>query len=219
MPMGRQAACTLRIGRTTAVGEAFLETETLLFRGDLRLEIPLDRIRKVAVVEHDLIVLTPDQEARFELGGAVALRWARAIREPKGLFEKLELTPLSHVAVVGITDPDFLATLRERAASVAEGRVPEGTATVFLGADARPALPRIPLLRATLLDTGVLWVVRPKGSASISESEVLGAIREAGLVDTKVVAFSPTHTAHKCVIPVARRGQPGHRRVRPRPAR
>src|SRR5581483_1477272 len=32
------------------------------------------------------------------------------------------------------------------------------------------------------------------------------AAKAAGLVDTKVVAFSKTHTAHKCVIPVEMRG-------------
>jgi hypothetical protein len=217
--MGRQARCTVRIGARSSVGEAWLEKDTLLFRGELRLEIPLNGIRKVAVVEHDLVVVTTDQEARFELGSAVALRWARAIQEPRGLFDKLELTALSHVAVVDITDAEFLAALRKRAASVSESRVPEGTTTVFLGADTRPALQKIPLLKATLVDTGALWVVRPKGNASISESEVLAAIRGAGLVDTKVVAFSPTHTAHKCVTPVESRGSAGRRRSRPRPAR
>jgi hypothetical protein len=57
-----------------------------------------------------------------------------------------------------------------------------------------------------MIDTGVLWVVRPKGSKDIGETDVFEAIRALGLVDTKVVAFSKTHTAHKCVIPVDQRG-------------
>jgi hypothetical protein len=35
--------------------------------------------------------------------------------------------------------------------------------------------------------------------------DVLDVGKEAGLVDTKVVSFSQTHTAHKLVIPLDRR--------------
>jgi hypothetical protein len=55
---------------------------------------------------------------------------------------------------------------------------------------------------------GALWVVRPKGSAAVTEHDVFDAVREAGLKDTKVVAFSKTHTAHKCVVPLEMRGKP-----------
>ena len=104
-------------------------------------------------------------------------------------------------------DTLFLTALRERAASVAEGRVPGGAPVIFFGAETRDALRKIHLLRARLVDTGVLWIVRPKGSKAISEADVFDALRTAGLVDTKVVAFSKTHTAHKAMIPVEMRGQ------------
>jgi len=50
-----------------------------------------------------------------------------------------------------------------------------------------------------------LWVVYPKGRKEITEGDVLGAGRKAGLKDVKVVGFSLTHTALKFVIPVERR--------------
>jgi hypothetical protein len=206
--MGLQAECTVRMGRKTAVGRALLETKTLIFRGELSLRLAFDRICKVAVRGGVLIVQTPDQEARFELGNAVATRWARMIKEPKGLFDKLDVTSQSRIAVVGVMDPVFVASLRERVASVAQDRVPEGATTIFFGAETRAALRKVPLLRARMVETETLWIVRPKGSRAISESDVLGTIRSAGLVDTKVVAFSGTHTAHKCVIPVEQRGRP-----------
>jgi hypothetical protein len=211
--MGLDAQCTVRVGRKASAGRAQLEGETLLFRGDFRLDIPFERMRDVSVDGGALVVKTDDQEARFELGEAMAQRWARLIKEPKGLFEKLEIGPQSRVAVVDITDSLFLAALRERAASVADGRVPEGASVIFFGAETRDALKKLPLLRARMIDTGVLWLVRPKGSKAIAEAEVFEAVRGAGLVDTKVVAFSKTHTAHKAVIPVELRGQA----VRPRP--
>ncbi len=84
---------------------------------------------------------------------------------------------------------------------------------MFLGAETREALRKLQLVRARMLDAGVLWIIRPKGSKAISESDVYDAAKAAGLVDTKVVAFSKTHTAHKCVIPLELRGQA----IRPRP--
>jgi hypothetical protein len=40
----------------------------------------------------------------------------------------------------------------------------------------------------------------PEGER-VRDVDVMAAAREAGLVDTKVVAFSATHTALKLVIP------------------
>jgi len=210
--MGLEADCSVRVGRKTATGKALLEGEVLLFRGDLPLKIPFEEIREVTAAGGILKVRTADQEIEFEVGPHIAERWLRLIKEPKGLFEKLEVTPQSRVAVVDVTDSLFLTALRERTTSVAEGRVPEGVPVVFFGAETRDALRKVQLLRARMIDTGVLWVVRPKGSQAISEADVFEAVHGNGLVDTKVVAFSKTHTAHKCVIPVEMRGAT---RVRP----
>jgi hypothetical protein len=206
--MGLEAECTVRVGRKTSAGRALLESERLIFRGDFRLEIPFETMREVATEGDALVVKTDEQEARFELGAPVADRWMRLIKEPKSLFEKLEVGKDSRIAVVDVFDSVFLTALRERTASVAEGRVPEGAPVVFFGAETKDALRKVQLLRARMIDTGVLWIVRPKGSKAISEADVYEAIRANGLTDTKVVAFSRTHTAHKCVIPVELRGKP-----------
>lgn len=204
--MGLESQCTVRVGRKTSAGIALLETETLIFRGDFRLEIPFEKMREVSV-DGDALVVSADDDARFELGAQVADRWMRLIKQPKGLFEKLEIGPQSRVAVADLTDSVFLTALRERAASVAEGRVPEGVSIIIFGAETRESLRKIHLLRARMIDSGTLWIVRPKAAKTIAETDVMEAIREAGLVDTKVVAFSRTHTAHKCVVPVELRGQ------------
>jgi hypothetical protein len=209
--MGLEAECTVRVGRKVSAGTAHLESETLLFRGDFRLEIPFDRIRDVTVDGGTLVVVA-DDEARFELGAAVAERWMRLIKQPKALFEKLEISAESRIAVVDVRDSLFLAALRERTSHVAEGRVPEGAAIIFFAAETREALRKLPLIRARMIETGVVWILRPKGSKVITEQDVLQAIRDAGLTDTKVVAFSKTHTAHKSVVPVEMRGQGRRRR-------
>jgi DUF3052 family protein len=204
--MGLEAQCTVRVGRKASAGTAQLEGENLIFRGDFALTIPFERMREVSV-EGDTLVVGADDEVRFELGAPVAVRWMKLIKQPKGLFEKLELGPQSRVAVVDVSDSLFVTALRERTANVSEGRVPEGAATVLFGAETRDALRRLPLLRARLVDTGVLWVIRPKASKAISENDLVEAAREAGLAETKSVAFSRTHTAHKLAVPVEMRGQ------------
>lgn len=206
--MGLEAECTVRVGRKSAAGTALLEGEVLLFRGDMSLRFPFEEMRDVSVDGDALVVKTGDQEARFEIGAPIAERWLRLIKEPKSLFEKLEVGPQSRVAVVDIHDSLFLTALRERTASVAEGRVPEGAPVVFFGAESKDALRRVQLLRARMIDTGVLWIVRPKGVKTITEADVFEAAKANALVDTKVVAFSKTHTAHKLVIPVDMRGRP-----------
>lgn len=211
--MGLEAECTVRVGRKSAAGTALLEGEVLLFRGDMSLRFPFEEMRNVSVDGDALVVKTADQEARFELGTPIAERWLRLIKEPKSLFEKLEVGPQSRVAVVDIHDSLFLTALRERTASVAEGRVPEGAPVVFFGAETKDALRKVQLLRARMIDTGVLWIVRPKGVKTITEADVFDAAKANALVDTKVVSFSRTHTAHKLVIPVELRGQPARPRA------
>jgi hypothetical protein len=210
--MGLEAECTVRVGRKTSTGKALLEGDRLLFRGDFRLDIPFDQMKDVTSDGGTLVVRTSDQQVHLELGTPMSERWARLIKEPKGLFEKLEVGAESRVAVVNIADPLFVVALREHVASVAEGRVPGGVPIIFFGAETRDALRKVQLLRARMMDTGVLWIVRPKGSKAISEADVLDAMRTSGLVDTKVVAFSKTHTAHKAMVPVELRGQTVHRR-------
>ena len=211
VPMGLEAECTVRIGRKSSLGKAKLESDALQFRGggggDLRLDIPLERIRAASVEGDALVVRTEDQEARLELGAHVAERWLKQIKEPKGVLEKLELGPDSRIAVVGVSDAPFLSAVRELVASMVDGRVPAGAQTIFFGADTREALEKVPLLRARMADSGALWIIRPKGSKAISEADVLATVRASGLVDTKVVAFSRTHTAHKTMIPLELRGK------------
>jgi len=76
---------------------------------------------------------------------------------------------------------------------------------IFYGVDNEAALMRVQKLTGFLKANGALWIIRPKGRAEISERATMTAGKRAGLVDVKVVGFSPTHTAEKFVIPVAKR--------------
>jgi hypothetical protein len=209
--MGLEAECTLRLGRKKHTGSAVLDAESLSFRGDIEFKLTFEAIRSVRVEGDELVASSAEQESRFELGRSVAERWTKLIKLPKELFEKLEIGPTSNIAVVDIADPLLVTGLRERTASVSEGRVAPGTPVIFFGAETRDALRKLLLLRARLTDTGVLWLVLPKGQKAIAEADVIHAVREASLVETKVVPISRTHVARKCVIPAEFQGKPARR--------
>ncbi len=85
------------------------------------------------------------------------------------------------------------------------GRVLKECDAIFLGVTREAELSRLAKLKASLKPNGALWIIRPKGRPEISERATMAAGKAAGLVDVKVVGFSPTHTAEKFVIPVAQR--------------
>jgi hypothetical protein len=210
--MGREAVCVARYGGNVSEGRARLETDDLRFRGDFRLAIPLRAMRSVEAVDGELRVTFAglagghpgSGEATFELG-AQAEKWARAILHPPALLDKLDIKPTSRVGVLGVTDPDFWAQLRTRTPAIEEGTLSGDLDLIVLQADDPASLARIATLEPHLKRTGAIWIVAPKGQPHLSELDVLSAGRAAGYTDVKVARFSATHTAHKFVIPKARR--------------
>ena len=201
--MGQEARCTARLGESVSEGKALLETDSLLFRGAFRLEIPFSDMRSVESREGKLTVAFSKGWAVFELGPN-ADRWAERIRNPRTLVDKLGIKPGFRVGLVGC-DADFAAVVRERTFLVSEGDPADGSDLVFLQADSVADLRRVAALAPRLQPAGAIWVIGPKGGREPTEAQVLAAGRAAGLVDTKVVRFSDTHTAHRFSIPKASR--------------
>jgi hypothetical protein len=124
------------------------------------------------------------------------------------LLDKLGVRPGMRVAIVGAVDPagSFLAQLAERTDDVTVGRPKADTDLVFLAADTHAELAELATLRERIRPAGAIWVVSRKGrAATLRDVEVIAAAKDAGLVDNKVVSFSPTHTSLRLVIPVALR--------------
>jgi hypothetical protein len=122
------------------------------------------------------------------------------------LLDKLGVKPGARVAVIDIADADFLAALAERTSDVTLGSPLPETNLVFLGVDTIDELERIGVLRSALVPNGAIWVVSRKGkAATLRDVDVMAAARSVGLVDNKVVSFSPTHTSIRLVIPLALR--------------
>jgi len=128
----------------------------------------------------------------------------RVYRGP--LLDKLGVRPGMRVALVGVADGEIRGLLSERTSDVTEGWPQPDTDVVFLGAESTEALVPLESLVTRIRPNGAIWVVSRKGkAATLRDVEVIGAAKAAGLVDNKVVSFSPTHTSLRLVIPLARR--------------
>ena len=202
--MGQQLPCTAHHDGRTSEGVAHLESRELAFRGDFRLVIPLAEMRDVVAKDGTLRVTFGSGRASFELGEAAA-KWASAIKNPKSVVDKMGIKAGMSVALVSLEDDDFGAQLESRGVSVARGVPRRPMDAILFGAEEADALDRLPALKRRLQPNGSLWVIRPKGVTRITERQVMAAGKAAGLVDTKVVSFSETHTAERFVIPVADR--------------
>jgi hypothetical protein len=203
--MGAEVMCTATVGGRGVKGKARLETDVLQFRAaELTLNIPFNAMTAIAASEGMLTVRHADGTAAFALGAAAA-RWADRIQHPRSRLDKIGAKPAWKASAIGVDDTAFLDELKARVASLSIGRAARGSDAIFLGATSERPLARLAALKAALKPNGALWVIRPKGRPDISEAAVMRAGKAAGLVDVKVVSFSPTHTAEKFVIPIAKR--------------
>lgn len=123
-------------------------------------------------------------------------------------LDKLGVRPGLRIAVLGIADEAFVRELLDRVPDVfiGDGDPEPGTEVVFLAADSADELARLEDLERVIARDGAIWVVSRKGrAATIRDVDVIAAAKATGLVDNKVVGFSPTHTALRLVVPRTRR--------------
>lgn len=223
--MGYDATGTLKFDGKTSNGIAQLEHKELVFRGTVRLSIPLSSINAATARDGTLhIEFAGEFAGEFggEFGGksaeltigAAAEKWAKRITSPPSRLDKLGVKAGMTIAAIGISDEGFLTEAAERAEKVTR-RAPAATRPadlIFYGVDHRDALGELAALKRLIKPDGAVWVVRPKGRKDITEAETMAAGKRAGLIDVKVVSFSDTLTAEKFVIPVAKRPQRTGRR-------
>jgi hypothetical protein len=204
--MGYDATCTMTFDGETSRGTAWLEHKDLVFRGTVRLAIPLATIRSATARDGTLYVRFGNNSAEFAIGSA-AEKWARRITNPPSRLDKLGVKPGMTIASIGVTDEAFVTEVTGRAEKVTN-KAPAASRPVdliFFGVEHRDALARMSALAGLIKPDGAVWIVRPKGRKDVTEAETMAAGKHAGLVDVKVVSFSETHTAEKFVIPLARR--------------
>lgn len=194
--MGRELQCRVDFGKDSSVGKALLETAEVVFRGAFRLKIPFGEIRSMSTRAGKLTIDFPAGTAVLHLGEEAA-KWEARIRNPPGRLDKLGVKAGSKVQLIGSHDEDFKRELSDRQAVITTTS-PE---LVFLTIRKKNDLSKI-----AQLGRQRVWVIYPKGAVAVREGHVRSAGLAAGLVDVKVCAFSPTHTALKFTPRVAKAG-------------
>ena len=203
--MGSEINCSMKFGGKVFKGKALLETDELIFRGEHRLTIPFKKMKSVEANDGELRVFFEDGIASFVLDKK-AEQWEEKILHPKSVLDKLGVKEDSRVSVDGVTDENFLGQLKDKITDVSVNGLQKESDLIFYAADSKKELLRLKGLKKFLKNNGALWIVSLKGKqATIKDTEVMAAGKKAGFVDTKVVGFSPTHTALKFVIPVSSR--------------
>ena len=203
--MGNEATCKVRYGKQESEGKALLETSEILFRGDFRLKIPFSSIKSAKTVDGELRLETAEGLASFHLGSAAAGKWLEKILHPKSRIEKLGVKPGSKVSLISQFDADFLGEVHTLTKSVTKGKASSDAEHIFFEADSMEDFAPLGRISKSMQGAAALWIVYPKGQKHITENDVLAAGRKVGLKDVKVVGFSPTHTALKFVVPLAKR--------------
>lgn len=201
--MGLEANCSATWGDQTSEGKAQLEGDAVLFRGGFRVKLLTRDLKKVEDVGGALVLRHPEGTLRLQLGAA-SRKWADKILNPPSRLDKLGVKPEQKIAVLGVEDRELIPEIEKRAARVLT-RLAAGLDLIFFGASKPADLARLEALRGNLKPEGGIWVIYPKGVKTITQADVMAASKSAGLVDVKVCGFSATHTALKCVIPLAKR--------------
>jgi len=215
--MGREKECRMRLDGRAVEGKALLETDHVLFRGGERAtagRAAATGATRIKILFRDLTTVKASggalrlewgsSWAEFELGAA-AEKWAQKILHPPSRLDKLGVKAGVSVRLHGRFEAGFSVELEAAGVVAARGAAD----LVFLAASGSADLARIPAVMRELEPAGGLWVVYPKGVEAIREIDVIEAGRAAGLKDTKVASFSPTHTALRFTIPVTARVRAG----------
>ncbi|MFN7933401.1 MAG: hypothetical protein U0R19_08750 [Bryobacteraceae bacterium] len=202
--MGLEANCTAVYEGVSGEGKALLETGEFLFRGAFSLRIPLKDIQLAEARRGHLHLTWAEGQAAFALGKD-SEKWALKIRYPRGRLDKLGVKEGMRIAVLGVEDPAFHEELLVRVQDLSQRQPKTQSDIIFVGIESKEKLDRIAKLMTSIRPAGAIWTVYPKGQKHITQNDVMSAGKAAGLVDTKVVGFSETHSALKWVIPVAKR--------------
>ena len=186
----------------SSIGEAHLETDFVIFRGNFHLKIHFKDISSVKASDGKLKISFLEDEITLYLGEK-ATNWADKIKNPKSVIDKLGVKSTSRVIVLGIQDKKFLNDLSKRTKLIIRGKISKDLDFIFYSAEGSKDLEKLSHLKKCLKENGAVWVISLKGKeANIKDVDVMKAARKAGLVDNKVVGFSQTHTALKLVIPL-----------------
>jgi hypothetical protein len=205
--MGQELKTSLRWDGRIIEVTAYLEGDHLKFSGGATMTIPFGEMMSVESNGGFLDFKTSRGLMMLELG-AKADAWKEKIKNPKALVEKLGLDATKKVCIAGKIDAGLKSEIEASGAKVAKTARGKDFDVIFLAANAKKDLEKMPSLKEMIVDDGGIWIVYPKGLTgedAITERAVLTSGRIIELTDNKVAKIDDTLTAVRFVIPVAKR--------------
>ena len=191
--MGREISTRAQIKDISAEGKLHLDSKSLAFVSpELKWTVELDNDLKVEAADGWLIVSLKRDKAKFEIGEDAA-KWANAILNPPTRLSKLGVKPSMRYWISGKFEPFFPKELKSFGA--VETRKPAECDIAFLYVSDRAQLADLAHLAKSLRLKVNVWIVWPKGSATISQSQVLEAAAQLQMGPSKTAAFDDRHSS------------------------
>ncbi len=189
--MGREAEGHAVWRGASGVVKAYLESDGVILRGEVRGKLPRAGLMDWRVEGEDLCLRSGGEPLVLMLGAREAAAWGRALEKPVlSLAAKLGISDLARAWVIGGPRPEALAL----ALAGCEANGPDSAAVVVAvltgPGDVEAAL-------AVGQATGLrVWCVHGKGkAAAVGDATVRAAFRGAGWVDIKASAVSEGFSA------------------------
>jgi hypothetical protein len=184
----------------SGVAKILLETDELILRGEVKARIPR-RALTTAVAKRGVVTVAYDGGTlSLTLGDDAEKFVKKALEAPKSRLEKMGITSGSAIVALGIRDPAFATECKAESITVAT-RAVKDSALIVLGVERASDLGRIATAAKALKKDGALWVIHPKGTAGVKDTDIFAAAKQSGLTYVKVARFNDTHTAEKLVYP------------------
>jgi len=198
--MGREAACTARVGTETAEVTALLESTTVVLRGAIKRKWEIAALQNLRVEGEELRFEAGDDVVALVLGEKEAGKWLKKLQTPPPtLAAKLGVSAENPALLIGPTVGTLDPALAEALAGGITTNLREARMLVAVLSKASE-LPRMAEFHADMICKTV-WVVHPKGpNADPSDAEVRVAMRGWGYVDNKTSAVSDALTATRWVL-------------------
>jgi hypothetical protein len=189
--MGREAEGHAVWRGVSGAVRAFLESDGIILRGEVRGKLPRAGLMDWRVEGEDLCLRSGGEALVLTLGAKEAAAWVKALEKPvPSLAAKLGVSASARAWVIGGPAPEEIAV----AVAGADSAGPEGAA-VIVAVLTGPGDLEVALAAGQATGFRV-WCVHGKGkTAVVSDATVRTAFRAAGWMDIKTSAVSDGFSA------------------------
>lgn len=189
--MGREAEGHASFRGTSGAVKAYLESDGIILRGEVRGKLPRAGLMDWRVEGDDLCLKVEGEPLVLTLGAKEAAAWVRALDKPvPSLAAKLGVSPAARAWRIGGPPPEEIAVALAGVEVAGPGDAAMIVAILTGPDDLQAAL-------AMGLAHGLrVWCVHGKGKgAAVSDSAVRTAFRGAGWMDIKTSTVSEAFAA------------------------